>query len=146
MPFITARYGASGPILDILIGVSQPRRVAMMALGQVPNPELRLPFIIDTGADTTMVNEQHMRTLGIDARGTTQILTSTSDEKPTSCNTYDVSITLKTVGGVVLILPAVEVIGRPLFNHSIDGMIGRDVLDKLVLTIDGPRRQFRIES
>jgi Aspartyl protease len=146
VPFITARYGASGPILDIFITVSEPRRVAMRALGITPSPEMRLAFIIDTGADSTMVNEQHMRTLGIDARGTTQILTSTSDEKPTDCNTYDVSFTLRTVGGVVVLaLLAVEVIGRPLFNHSIDGMIGRDVLDKIKLTIDGPHRQFRID-
>ncbi len=92
-----------------------------------------------------MVNEQHMRALSIAPRGTTDILTSTSDEKPTTCNTYDVSFKLMTYGDAPLILPAIEVIGRPLFNHSIDGMIGRDVLNRVVLSIDGPRMQFRIE-
>lgn len=117
----------------------------MVARGLTPNPDLRLSFIIDTGADTTMVNEQHMRTLGIGPRGTRDILTATSDEKPTACNTYDVEFKLVTFGDGPLVLPAMEVIGRPLFNHSIDGMIGRDILNRMVFTIDGPRMQFRLD-
>ena len=92
-----------------------------------------------------MVNEQHMRTLGIDPRGTRDILTATSDERPTPCNTYDIGFKLTTYGDEPLILPAIEVIGRPLFNHSIDGMIGRDILNRVLLSIDGPRMQYRIE-
>lgn len=145
MPLVTGRYGASGPLLDILIGVSEPRRRAMAARGLIPNPDLRLTFIIDTGADTTMVNEQHMRTLGIGPRGTRDILTATSDEKPTACNTYDVQFKLVTFGDGPLVVPAMEVIGRPLFNHSIDGMIGRDILNRVVLSIDGPRMHFRLD-
>lgn len=147
MPFVTGRFGASGPLIDVWIGVSEPRRRAMVARGLEPNPDLPLSFIIDTGADTTMVNEQHMRTLGIAPRGTRDILTATSDEKATTCSTYDISfkLTTRVFGDVPLILPATEVIGRPLFNHSIDGMIGRDILNRVVLSIDGPRMQFRID-
>jgi len=117
----------------------------MLARGIEPNPDLRLSFIIDTGADTTMLSEQHMRTLGISPRGTKEILTATSDEKATRCHTYDISFKLATFGDGPMIFSALEVIGRPLFNHSIDGMIGRDVLDRVVLSVDGPRRQFRID-
>jgi hypothetical protein len=42
-------------------------------------------------------------------------------------------------------LPAIEVIGRPLFNLSIDGMVGRDILNRVVLLLDGPRMQFRVD-
>jgi hypothetical protein len=145
VPFVTGRYGASGPMIEILIGVSEPRRRAMLARGTTPNPELRLLFLIDTGADSTMVNEQHMRTLGIDARGSRDILTATSEAKPTACNTYDVAFKLATFGDDPLMLPAIEVIGRPLFNLSIDGMVGRDILNRVVLLLDGPRMQFRID-
>lgn len=117
----------------------------MLARGFEVNPDLRLSFIIDTGADTTMINEQHMRTLGIAPRGAKEILTATSDAKATRCDTYDIAFRLSTYGDGPLIFPALEVIGRPLFNHSIDGMIGRDVLDRVVLSVDGPRRQFRID-
>lgn len=145
MPSVRGHYGASGPILDIHIGMSEPRRRALQSRSLAANPDLRLSFIIDTGADTTMVNEQHMRTLGIDPRGTRDILTATSGATPTSCSTYDVAFKLATYGDDPWILPAIEVIGRPLFNHSIDGMIGRDILNRLVLSIDGPRMRFRID-
>jgi len=145
VPFVTVRYDASGPILDVYIGVSEPRRRAMQARGFEVNPDLQLSFIIDTGADTTMINEQHMRTLGIGPRGAKEILTATSDDKATRCNTYDIALKLWTYGDAPMIIPALEVIGRPLFNLSIDGMIGRDVLDRVILSVDGPRKQFRID-
>lgn len=90
MPSARGVYGPSGPIVDVLIGASEPRRRAILASGLAPNPDLRLSFIIDTGADTTMVNDQHMRTLGLGPRGARDILTATADEKPTHCFTYDV--------------------------------------------------------
>jgi predicted aspartyl protease len=117
----------------------------MVARGLVPPPKLKLSFIIDTGADTTMVNDQHMRSLGIPERGARDILTATSDVKPTSCSTYDVQLRIETFGDPPFVVPAIEVFGRPLFNHSIDGMIGRDVLNRVVFSIDGPGQSFRID-
>lgn len=145
MPHLTAQFNASGPILDVSIGVSAPRRRLLSAHGIDAPPALRLSLILDTGAETTMLNEQHMRTLAIPVRGQRDILTATSDEKPTACNTYDVSFEIATFGDPPFTMPALEVIGRPLFNHSIDGMIGRDILCRLKLTIDGPHRTFRID-
>jgi len=145
VPHLTAQFNASGPILDILIGVSDPRRRLLLANGIDVPPAQRLSLILDTGAETTMVNEQFMRTLALPVRGQRDILTATSDERPTACNTYDVSLQISTYGDPPFTLPALEVIGRPLFNHSIDGMVGRDVLSRLKLTIDGPRRTFRLD-
>lgn len=145
MPHLTAQFNASGPILDVWIGVSSPRRRLLLAHGLDVPPALRLSQILDTGAETTMLNEQHMRTLAIPVRGQRDILTATSDEKPTPCNTYDVSLEIATFGDPPFAMPALEIIGRPLFNHSIDGMIGRDILGRINLLIDGPRRTFRID-
>jgi len=92
-----------------------------------------------------MINDQHMRTLGIEPRGERQLLTATSDQKPTRCETYDVSISTVTFGEQQLVIPALELMARPLFNHSIEGMIGRDVLSRIILQIDGPNSRFRIE-
>lgn len=89
-----------------------------------------------------MINEQHMRTLAIPPSGAKDILTATSGTTPTACDTYDVQLKIATLGDEPFIVPALEVLARPLFNHSIDGMIGRDVLSKLVLTIDGPGQRI----
>jgi hypothetical protein len=65
----------------------------LQAKGLPVPPALPLPFIIDTGADTTMVNDQHMRTLGIPPRGRRDIVTSSTDAgAPSWCETYATSV------------------------------------------------------
>ena len=145
MSHLKARFNKSGPIVEVWVGVSEPRKRLLKALGMSVPPALLLNLILDTGAETTMVDEQHMRTLALNVRGQRDILTATSDEKPTSCNTYDVELKFKTYGDPPLVVSALEIIGRPLFNHSIDGMIGRDVLGRVKLLIDGPAWTFRLD-
>jgi len=106
---------------------------------------IRLELLVDTGADTTTLNEMHMRSLGIPVRGATKVRGVTTDTYATECNTFDVSLELiNAVGESPLHLPAVEVIGRPFHNEMIDGLIGRDVLANMVFMLDGPHRQFVI--
>jgi hypothetical protein len=105
---------------------------------------MRLSFLIDTGADSTMVNEQVMRWLEIPPRGSRDILGATTHIDPTTCATHDVQFEIRTTPGEpALIFPALEVLARPFFNVSIDGLIGRDVLDRLILTMG--RGQFRLD-
>lgn len=145
MPHITAQFNSSGPLIDVWLAVSAPRRRAMQAKGLVPAPALKLQFIIDTGADTSMVADQHMRSLGVEARGSREIITSTSEARATACDSYDVELSIQTFGEPPFVVPALEILGRPLFNLSIDGMLGRDVLNRVVLSIDGPRMRYRID-
>lgn len=147
MPSITANYNSSGPIVEVRIGVSAPRRKALTAQGLEVPPTVKIPMIIDTGAETSLISEQHMRTLGIAPKGMREILTATSDAGSTECHTYDVEICLdtKVVGDAPFVVQATEIIGRPFFNHAVEGMIGRDVLSRLVLTLDGPKRRFKLD-
>ncbi|WP_424949142.1 aspartyl protease family protein [Delftia tsuruhatensis] len=102
-----------------------------------------MPFLIDTGADTTMVNEDLMRSLGIPRRGSRDVVGSTTHIDPTPCDSYDVSFEIHTPGEIPLAVPALEVLARPFFNVSIYGLIGRDVLDKYQLTMGHGR--FRLD-
>lgn len=145
MPRIGAQFKSSGPLIDVWLAVSAPKRRAINAGGQEPAPAIKLQFITDTGADTSMVADQHMRSLGIATRGSRDIVTSTTEAKPTPCDTYDVELSIHTFGDAPFVEPALELLGRPLFNLSVDGMLGRDVLSRLVLTIDGPRQRYWIE-
>lgn len=103
---------------------------------------MRLDFVIDTGADTSMVNDQHMRSLGVPPRGSRRVLTSAGEAL---CDTFDVELRIESRGEPPFLLPAIEILARPLLNLSIDGMLGRDVLDRLVFTLDGPQQRFTLE-
>ena len=143
MPHLSGTYSSSGPILDVWVGVSAPRARVMIARGlQLPEPH-RLSFLIDTGADTTMVSEQAMRLLGIPERGARRIVGSTTHIEPTTCSAYDVQFEMRTHGDPPRIFPALEVLARPFFNVSIEGLIGRDVLDQMQLTLG--RGRFRLD-
>jgi hypothetical protein len=115
----------------------------MKSLRQEPSNSIKLPFLIDTGADTTMVNEDIMRSLAIPPRGSREIVGSTTHIAPTTCSSYDISFEIRTSGDPPLIVPALEVLARPFFNMSIYGLIGRDILDRLTLTVG--RGQFRVD-
>ncbi|MFG5408068.1 aspartyl protease family protein [Piscinibacter sakaiensis] len=110
-----------------------------------PHP-LRLSFLLDTGATTTMVSEQHMRSLGIPPSGKTTVANFNGQGE---CATYDVQFGLHLPGtskGERFRITALPVIGGSLQStQSIDGLIGIDVLRHLTLVIEGPRNGYRME-
>ena len=143
MPSIRGTYGRRGPIVHAWIGASAPLQSLLRRQEHSVPQRIRLELLIDTGADTTTLNEMHMRSLGIPVRGATDVRGITTDVDATECNTYDVEFELiNVVGDKGLLLPAIEVIGRPFHNEMIDGLIGRDVLGSVVFTLEGPNRQF----
>lgn len=145
MPSIRGSYGLRGPIVHAWIGVSAPLEALLRRQGESIPQRIRLELLIDTGADTTTLNEMHMRSLAIPVRGATEVRGVTTDAYATECNTYDIGFELiNAVGDPPLKLAAVEVIGRPFHNEMIDGLIGRDVLANVMFTLDGPNRQFII--
>ena len=102
-------------------------------------------LLLDTGADTTTIKEMHMRSLFVPVRGATEVRGATTDAGSTQCNTYDLSLEfINSAGDRPLFLSSVEVIGRPFHNEVIDGVIGRDVMANMILTIEGPRKQFSV--
>ena len=143
MSHLIGSYDASGPIIDVWIGVSEPRARALSAKHLPVPSSIRVPFLIDTGADTTMVNEDLMRSLGIPATGARDIVGSTTHTDPTTCDCYAVAFELRSSAEAPMVVPALEVLARPFFNVSIYGLIGRDVLDRLHLTMGG--RRFRLD-
>ncbi|WP_339088908.1 aspartyl protease family protein [Variovorax paradoxus] len=111
---------------------------------EVPE-RIELELLLDTGADTTTIKEMHMRSLGVPVRGATEVRGATTDAGATECNTYDLSLEfINSAGDRPLTLTSVEVIGRPFHNEMIDGVVGRDVMSNMVLTIEGHLRQFSV--
>lgn len=76
-----------------------------------------------------------MRTLAIPERGAREVVGSTTHIEPTTWSTYDISFCLQAHREVPWTIPAIEVLAKPFFHASIDGLIGRDILDRIELTI-----------
>lgn len=87
-----------------------------------------------------------MRALKIQPSGAAPVRTITTGITGYACNTYGASLRLEApgFGDKPHFIRALEVLGREFHNEGIDGLLGRDVLSTLALTINGPTRQFSI--
>lgn len=96
------------------------------------------PFkaFVDTGADSSMIPIQHIRQLGLKFE-TRKYLRSQWGESR-RVNMYRVDLGIGNI-----LLPAVEVVGD---DRSDELIIGRNVLNKLILTLNGLRQTLEIRG
>ncbi|MFN0053921.1 MAG: retropepsin-like aspartic protease [Planctomycetales bacterium] len=143
MPILTLPITADGPIVQVLVGISWPRRKAMKAANlAVPNPEVGR-FLIDTGATSTCIDPRIIQSLGIPPSGSISIQTPSTNSTPHQCSLFDVSLGMAMPGNAIHVfattLPVVEC---QLTSQGIDGLLGRDILDKCLLTYNGAGKLF----
>lgn len=126
-----------GPIVQLVVGVSMPRMVALQA-AQLPTPQPRQIFgLIDTGASCTAIDSPIIRSLGINPTGTTQILTPSTGGVPHQCDQYDVGIAI-VMQQLHFMRVTLAVIESDLSNQPIDALIGRDLLSQCMMIYNGP--------
>lgn len=139
MPNVEIPIGRSGLLVDVEIGASAALRALLWRQGKEPPLPVHCTLLVDTGADTTMVNGQTLRTLGLAPTSETRIVTATSGPGGEPCAVYAVDLMLVPSHPQRRSFASVEVVEKPLLNQSVDGLLGRDLLRVLVLQYDGPR-------
>lgn len=140
MPTAELTVQRNGLLVDVSVGPSAAMRALLWRRGHPVPPAVLATVLVDTGANTSMFSDQLMRTLGIPIRAKSRLHTSTTDAYGVECDVYDVALTLLPHVVQPRSWGALEVLATPLLNHGIDGLLGRDLLQHLVLTYDGPRR------
>lgn len=135
----------NGLLVDVNVGLSVSRRAALYKQGVPFPPAVQTTLIIDTGADSTMLDEGLIRTLQLTPTGQARVLTSQSRGVPEPCDVYDVELEIiNRTGNPPWRIQPLQVLARPLHNQSTGGMLGRDVLSMGVLVFDGPRSIFSL--
>lgn len=137
MPHINIPFSSGAPILDLLIGVSNPRADALKKAGQPVPKAMTVRALIDTGARCTNIDPTILKALSVPSTGTVPCHTpSTKSGQPHIANQFDVSL--------VLIHPllsrtffAIPVIESELCHQGFQVLLGRDVLAFCLLTYDG---------
>lgn len=136
----------TGLLVDVYVGLSAARRAALYKQGLPCPPPVQTTLIIDTGADSTMIDEGLVRTLQLTPTSQARVLTTQSRGVPEPCDVYDVELeVINRTGNPSWRIQPLQVLARPLHNLSIGGMLGRDVLCLGVLIFDGPRNQFSLD-
>jgi len=136
MPHLTLQLTTGGPIVDILVGVSQPRQAAIQRAGlSVPQP-IQIRALLDTGASCTCVDPSVLNKLGLAPTGIAPMHTPSTGSQAHVASQYDVSLILMHPM-LTFTIHAAPVVEAQLAIQGIQGLIGRDVLSNCLLIYDG---------
>jgi hypothetical protein len=143
VPQISGAISQAGPVVEISVGVSEPRRRALVAAGSPIPPEFNARFLVDTGASVSGIDLAILAGLGINPTVSISIHTVSTDGKAAQMAKYDVSLMLPSKT-VAMHIPIVSVVGARLREQGFDGLLGRDVLGECLLVYNGPDKAFTL--
>jgi len=127
----------NGPTCEIVLKPSDPT-IAELRLEKLQVPSLGVAALIDTGASTTAISRKVVERLRLVPRGTAKVFTSNKQSEIR--NAFDVALEFDTDAYI----PIMRVLEANLQDHSIDCLIGRDVLQYGTFIYDGPAQQITL--
>jgi hypothetical protein len=144
VPHETLPFHSEGAIVDLLIGVSQPRRERLIR-NQFPIPaKIRVKAQIDTGAEISAINEAILAPLELPVLDTRPVRTVATSRQVSHFNFYVVSIGIPHVD-LEMHLPKLEVMAC-VFGEDEEAraLIGRDLLAHCLFAYDGSAGTFAL--
>jgi len=145
MPSINVSLQAGGPIVTVAIGVSVPKGVALKAAGIAVPPTVVGTFLIDTGASGTCVDPALVAKLGLAPTGAVSMQTPSTNGTPVQCNLYDASVYIPGAQGQGgFLIDALPIMECSLSAQGIDGLIGRDIINRCTLIYNGSAGFFTL--
>ena len=143
MPHLTQQISIGGPVVEVVIGVSLPRRKVLEAQKiKVPLP-IQIRALVDTGASCTCIDPSVLSSLQLTRTGLTPMHSPTTGGIPAQTNLFDVSIVLINPK-LSYTLQIVRVAETMLELQGIKGLIGREVLENCLLVYDGQHKIFTL--
>ncbi|MCI0388244.1 MAG: retropepsin-like domain-containing protein [Acidobacteria bacterium] len=143
MPHLTIQLAPGGPLVDILIGVSEARRAALVKANQSVPQHVPIRALIDTGASCTCIDPGALQSLGLAPTGVTPMHTPSTGNQAHNANQYDVSLVLLHPK-LRLQIGTVAVVESELAIQGIQALIGRDVLANCLFIYDGETGIFTL--
>ena len=134
MPTIIIPITSEGAVVKVLVGISQPRVLALRAAGQTAPQPIPLRLLVDTGADMTSIQGGLLAPLGIAPTGSIQMYTPSTAGTPVQCNQYDVGIVYHSAIPFSWPLAIVPIFECSSFMGTYQGLLGKDILNRCVLT------------
>ena len=131
------RLRENGPTCQVVLKPSDPT-IKELKLEKKDVPSITVLALIDTGASSTAISQKVVDRLKLVPRGTAKVYTSNRASEIR--NEFDVALEFDMDAYISLL----RVLGANLQDHSIDCLIGRDVLQHSRLIYDGPKKQITL--
>ena len=133
----TPKLRRDGPILEVQVEpVLAAQKVMQVDGDEISSVPVRA--LIDTGASGTLVQASVIEKLGLEQIGTV-LLTTPSTTRPLVRYQYHVRIVLSRT-----IAFETNIVEGALVGQDIECLIGRDILEQVLFTYDGPNSRFSL--
>jgi hypothetical protein len=146
MPKLVFSVLPDGLVVDVVVGLDGDTVAAQVAAGQpVAAPVLAIGEI-DTGSNITAVSSAILRRLGVPVQHQTTTLTPAG---LLAVNVFEVSVGIRNLAdpsGGQLVEPKLAVMELTTVLPQTEVLIGLDFLLGCKFLLDGPSRQFSLES
>lgn len=143
MSCLTFSFGQNGPLLELMVGVSQPRLEALKKENKIAPKPITIRGLIDTGASCTCIDPSVIQSLKLPPTGSIGISTPSTGSNQHTCNQYDVFIGLINPD-LVYTIHTLPIIESHLPNQGIQALIGRDVLSNCLLVYHGHTNTYTL--
>lgn len=139
MRAITLEIGRDGALVRVRLGLTDLQRRTLKGLGREPAPPQELTLVVDTGASHTFVDQSAMLALGVPPTNTHRFHSASTRGIADTCAAYTVGLQLgSAVGANVLRIEPLEVMAGMFVGDAYQGLLGRDVLNRMHLGWRGP--------
>ena len=131
---------AAGPMISMQIGISKVL-TDIYTHGGISVPAARtLNILVDTGASFTIIQQGKIDGLNLQPVGERKII-GVSDKKPGEYPMYRVGLSIDGLFNF-----DISVTVMPLYlPNNIEGLMGRNILEKCILVYNGPEKSFRLK-
>jgi hypothetical protein len=130
-----------GALVEVMISAPDSVVAAMKAQGQAVPPAQKVVLMVDTGASITGIRDSVAVAAGLTATGSVQVGGVAGTQNSAI---YAAKLSLPKYN---IDFDAVQIAGFQLpGQQDIDGLLGRDLLEKLTLVYNGPTGDFSFQS
>ncbi len=146
MPRLAFPVLPDGLLVDVLIGLDGATVVAQLAAGTPMTPPVWARGEIDTGSNMTAVSQAILQRLGVPIQYQTTTRTASG---VLAVNVAKVSVGVRDArnpAGPEIVEPTLSVMELTATLPQVDVLIGLDFLLGCRFILDGPARQFSLES
>lgn len=141
MPHLTQHVTVEGPLLQVVVGVSNGQARTLRAAGLPIPSELQLLALVDTGASQSCLDVGCVQRLALAQTGRAALLSPAGPAQQYPLHEASLIITHPQMN---LALGSLGFAAAPLALQGFEAILGRDVLRGMLVVYDGQANTFTL--